>query len=61
MTRQLVPTKIAAQILGIHPETLRDWSRRALHGIPTPIRVGGRLRWDVAELLTWIEQQRTAS
>ena len=37
MSATLVTSKIAAEILGIHPETLRDWSRRGMHDLPTPI------------------------
>lgn len=58
MSATLVTSKIAAEILGIHPETLRDWSRRGLHDLPTPIQMGGRFRWDATELHAWIERRR---
>ncbi|MEC4842632.1 helix-turn-helix transcriptional regulator [Mycobacteroides chelonae] len=53
-----VPTKTAAKILNVHPETLRDWSRRGLYNLPAPIRMGSRLLWDVAELYAWIESRK---
>lgn len=56
-----VPTKAAATTLGIHPETLRDWSRRGLYDLPAPIRMGSRLLWDVAELYAWIEHRKRRS
>ncbi|MBE5471605.1 helix-turn-helix transcriptional regulator [Mycobacteroides abscessus] len=54
----LASTKVAAEILNIHPETLRDWSRRGLYDLPSPIRMGSRLLWEAAELYAWIEHRR---
>lgn len=53
-----VTTSIGAGILGIHPETLRDWSRRGLYDLPAPTRVGSRLRWNAAELRAWAERRK---
>lgn len=54
----LVTSKVAATILGIHPQTLRDWSRRGLYDLPAPTRVGSRLRWDATELRAWAERRK---
>ncbi|SKX65743.1 Helix-turn-helix domain [Mycobacteroides abscessus subsp. bolletii] len=56
--RNLVTTATAARILGIHPETLRDWNRSSAYGIPRPYRLGNRLRWDVADLETYLSSRQ---
>lgn len=52
-TTVYVPTAVAAQILSLHPETLRIWHRRKLYNFPKPVRIGGKFRWNVAELTAW--------
>lgn len=54
----LVNTKIVATILGVHPETLRDWSRRGLHCLPAPDQMGSRFRWDATELNAWVQGRK---
>ncbi len=58
MSGEKVSTKVAASILKVHPETLRDWSRRGLYELPEPTQVGSRLRWDAAELSAWMERRK---
>ncbi|CPX73979.1 MerR family transcriptional regulator [Mycobacteroides abscessus] len=52
-----VPTVVAAQMLGLHPETLRIWNRRGLHNFPKPKRFGSQHRWNVTELQTWAQSR----
>ncbi|WP_100481415.1 helix-turn-helix transcriptional regulator [Mycobacteroides abscessus] len=54
----LVTTKVAAQILRIHPETLREWVREGRYEIPKPIRVGSRFRWDLEELRAYVKSRQ---
>ena len=58
MSAEQVPTVIAASILNVHPETLRNWSRRGMYELPEPTQVGSRLRWDPAELYAWMERRK---
>lgn len=53
-----VTTSVGAEILGIHPETLRYWNRRGLYGLPAPTRAGSQLRWDATELRAWAERRK---
>jgi hypothetical protein len=39
-----VPNGVMARILSVHPRTLSRLAK--LKRIPTPMNVGGRLRWD---------------
>jgi putative resolvase len=46
---QLVPIGVAAQGLGVHPDTLRRWEKEGK--IDPPKRTaGGRRRYDLAKL-----------
>ncbi|WP_100466043.1 helix-turn-helix transcriptional regulator [Mycobacteroides abscessus] len=54
----LVTTKVAARILRIHPETLREWVREGRYEIPKPIRVGSRFRWDLEELRAYVKSRQ---
>lgn len=48
--RYALPTAEAALHLGFLEQTLRKWACTG-HGPIKPVRLGGRLRWPVAELL----------
>ncbi|MFT9709893.1 helix-turn-helix transcriptional regulator [Mycobacteroides abscessus] len=56
--RNLVPTTTAARILGIHPQTLRDWNLSGAYGLPRPYRLGSRFRWDVADLEAYLTSRQ---
>ena len=49
-------TVAAAELLGIHPETLRDWARRGIVPIAGRVGTGPRpkYRFRRAELLRWL-------
>lgn len=57
-TPVFVTTSVGAEILGIHPETLRYWNRRGLYDLPAPTRAGSQLRWDATELRAWAERRK---
>lgn len=57
----LVTTKVAARILKIHPETLREWVREGRYEIPKPIRVGSRFRWDLDELRAYVKSRQMSA
>lgn len=52
----------ACRALRVSKDTLRQWTRRAAHPIPT-IRVGSRYRYPVDQLKIWLaeESSRTDS
>jgi len=45
----VLTTREAAQALGMHPQTLRDWSASG-SGPIRPVKIGGRLGWPVEEV-----------
>jgi hypothetical protein len=47
--RTAIGTAEAAYQLGLSPKTLRNWSMTGL-GPLKPVRIGGRLVWNVAEI-----------
>ncbi|SHU55259.1 helix-turn-helix domain protein [Mycobacteroides abscessus subsp. bolletii] len=57
-TAVYVTTATAAQMLSLHPETLRIWHRNGLYNFPKPVRIGGRFRWNVTELKEWASSQQ---
>lgn len=57
----LVTTKVAARILKIHPETLREWVREGRYEIPKPIRVGSRFRWELDELRAYVKSRQMSA
>lgn len=53
---QLVTTEAAAAHLAVTPSALKAWRVRG--GGPPWIKVGGRVRYDVADLDSWLKGQR---
>lgn len=49
VNRPTVPTEQAAYYLLRRPQTLREWACRE-HGLLRPVRIGGRLGWNVADI-----------
>ena len=51
--RLLLDTQGMADFLGIPSKAVQQmaWTRR----IPIPVRLGGTLRWNVLELLAWVQ------
>ncbi len=49
VTRPTVPTDAAAYYLNRQPQTLRAWACLE-NGAMRPIRINGRLAWNVAEI-----------
>ncbi len=49
-TRVTIPTSEAAAHLNRRPQTLRHWAMRDGSGPVRPIRINGRLAWNVSEL-----------
>ena len=50
VTRPTVPTDAAAYYLNRQPQTLRAWSCLQPAGVIRPIKINGRLAWNVAEI-----------
>ena len=50
VTRPTVDTATAAYYLNRRPQTLRHWAMRDGSGPVRPIRINGRLAWNVSEL-----------
>ncbi|SIC32973.1 helix-turn-helix transcriptional regulator [Mycobacteroides abscessus] len=57
--RNLVSTRVAAQLVGKTEETLRRWHRSTTYDGPRPFRIGGELRWDADEIRAYVETCRT--
>lgn len=56
-TPDLMSLKQVAEVLRLHPEHVRArLTRRA--DFPRPLRLGGALRFDRAEIIDWIAAQR---
>jgi len=54
-----ITSETAAELLGISPGTLRNWrSGKLPPGFPQPFDVGGRIWYQLRELLEWIDAQR---
>ena len=55
------PTAFAelARAFGVHPVTIRAWSKRA--GFPAPVRIGRRLFYDLARVKAFLDQQQGES
>ncbi len=51
VTRPTVPTDAAAHYLNRQPQTLRAWACLE-NGAMRPVRINGRLAWNVAEIKT---------
>ena len=56
-TPNLMSLKHIAEVLRLHPERVRAHSTRRAD-FPRPLRVGGALRFDHAEIIDWIAAQR---
>jgi excisionase family DNA binding protein len=50
----LVNASEVARMLSVSKTTL--WRLRASGRLPRPVRIGGSIRWRIAEIRTWIEQ-----
>ena len=50
VNRPTVPTDQAAYYLNRQPQTLRSWASLQPTGVIRPIRINGRLAWNVAEI-----------
>lgn len=57
MADRLVPTGKAARAVGVHVRTLQQWARDGLvkPALTTP---GGHLRWNIADLVRQLREQR---
>ena len=49
----------AAEFLGLTPNTLMAWRSRRLPG-PAYIKVGGRVKYDVRDLLAYLESRKVS-
>lgn len=55
----LLPTAAVAKLLDLHPQTLRLWRVRG--GGPDYVKIGARVRYDLADVRTWIDLNKHAS
>ena len=51
-----VPTEIAAAVLGVHPATVRYWTRHGLISVAVPRSGPHPSRYEVAELHRWVRE-----
>ena len=51
---QLLSTRTAADLLGVHVVTLRGWARE---GRVPCVRIGGRWKFRVSDLKEWIDEK----
>ena len=56
---ELLNQKEAAAFVGLKPDTLQSWRSRKKPG-PVWIKTGGRVKYDVRDLLAYLESQRKA-
>ena len=54
---ELLNQNEAAEFLGLTPNTLMAWRSRKLPG-PAWIKVGGRVKYDVRDLLAYLESRK---
>jgi predicted DNA-binding transcriptional regulator AlpA len=60
MSKELLTTKDAAQLLSLRPDTLARWRWRGIG--PEFVRVGGRaVRYPATALADWLRSQRAVS
>jgi excisionase family DNA binding protein len=57
--RRLVTTEEAAEYLGVSRWTLARW--RVEGSGPRYVKVGGPVRYDVADLAAWVDERRRQS
>lgn len=55
-TTTLLKDDEAAEILGVKPQTLRDWRHHKRYGLPF-VRVGRLVRYRLADLEKWLESR----
>ena len=53
----LVPTRDAAQILGLSESTLEKWRFHRTPGAPPVVRIGRACRYRLSDLHDWVLQQ----
>jgi excisionase family DNA binding protein len=62
MNEELISIKTLAERLDCSPKTIRDWMYRHRRApLPDPLpyyRVGGLIRFRIAEVTAWIERRR---
>ncbi len=58
MNEQLLTARQLADVLGFSPGTIVDWAEA---GKVPSFKIGGRLRFRVTEVETWLERQRTSA
>ncbi len=56
-TEKLTPIVIGveefAQLMGVTPRTIWRWDSTGK--VPEPVRVGGAVRWRLADIMKWID------
>jgi hypothetical protein len=57
----LVSARRAAEVLGLSPRTLANWRWRGGECGPRFVKLGRAIRYDLQELLAFIEQNRVSS
>jgi excisionase family DNA binding protein len=57
---QLLDTHQAAEFLGISPTTLITWRSTQRYDLPY-VKIGGKVRYDVADLLKWMESRKVTA
>lgn len=56
----MLRTSQAAAIVGVHPDTLKDWRYRKI-GPPYHKTEGGHPRYDEEELRQWLQQRKESA
>lgn len=56
---QMLTADDLAKILKVSKRSI--WRMRSSHQLPEPVRIGGGVRWKLADIETWIENGCPAS
>lgn len=60
-TAQPISTPETARLIGVSPRTLEGWRRKGIAGPPFT-RIGPKtVRYDMGEVLMWLQAQRVAA
>lgn len=55
--RRLLTAAQVAELTTLKPSTLRAWRSTGRKDVPQGFKLGGRVVWDEADVLAWIEAQ----
>lgn len=56
---QLINKEQLAEVLLLSPQTVQTYAKRSQWDkIPPPVKVGGRNRWDIERVESWIREKQ---